>query len=109
MSSILSKSNAVWENIIYYILHLILIIHYIMETGNKQRQKNKNQEMILLSYDDLLIESTKEGLIVREVPLTSADGRIDGKNIFIRQDIETTAEKACVLADRKSTRLNSSH
>ncbi len=52
-----------------------------------------------MSYDDLLIESTKEGLIVREVPLTSADGRIDGKNIFIRQDIETTAEKACVLAE----------
>lgn len=80
-------------------MHLILIIHYIIETGNKQRQKNKNQEMILLSYDDLLIESTKEGLIVREAPLTSADGRIDGENIFIRQNINTTTEKACILAE----------
>lgn len=55
--------------------------------------------MILLSYEDLLIDSTKEGLIVKEMPLTSADGRIDGNRIAIRQDIGTTAEKACVLAE----------
>lgn len=57
------------------------------------------QEMILLSYEDLLIESTKDGLIVKEAPLTSADGCLDGNRIAIRQDIDTTAEKACVLAE----------
>lgn len=57
------------------------------------------QKMILLSYEDLLIESTKDGLIVKEAPLTSADGRLDGNRIAIQQDIDTTAEKACVLAE----------
>lgn len=57
------------------------------------------QGMISLSYDDLLIESSKEGLIVKEAALTSADGRINGNRIAIRQDIDTTIEKACILAE----------
>ena len=52
-----------------------------------------------MSYDDLLIESTKEGLIVKEAPLASADGRLDGNRIAIRQNIDTTTEKACILAE----------
>lgn len=52
-----------------------------------------------MSYDNLLIESAKEGLIVKEAPLTSADGRLAGNRIAIRQDIDTTTEKACILAE----------
>lgn len=52
-----------------------------------------------MSYEELLIESEKNGLIIKELQLTSSNGRIKGKRIAIRQNIPTLAEKACVLAE----------
>lgn len=53
----------------------------------------------MTNYEALLDEACGKGLIVKEKPLRAHDGRIKGKRIAIRQDIETTAEKACVLAE----------
>lgn len=50
-------------------------------------------------YENLLMEADDLGLITKEKPLSASDGRIAGNKIAIRQDIETTAEKACVLAE----------
>lgn len=51
------------------------------------------------NYEALLEETCKNGLIVKEKPLKYNDGRIKGNRIAIRKDIETTTEKACVLAE----------
>lgn len=55
--------------------------------------------MIYLNYETLLKEADSLGLIVKEKPLRYNNGRIKGNRISIRKDIETTAEKACVLAE----------
>lgn len=52
-----------------------------------------------MNYEALLAEAYEEGLIVKEKPLQASNGRIQGKRIAIRQDIETATEKACVLAE----------
>ena len=52
-----------------------------------------------MTYDNLLTEADQEGLIVKDKPLQSADGRIKGKRIAIRKDIPTLSQKACVLAE----------
>lgn len=54
---------------------------------------------MLNSYEELLVEADSKGLITREKPLLCNDGRIKGNKIAIRQDIKTTKEKACVLAE----------
>lgn len=51
------------------------------------------------SYEFLLAEASDLGLIVKEKPLKYNNGRIKGNRIAIRQDIETTAQKTCVLAE----------
>lgn len=51
-------------------------------------------------YEALLDEAHQEGLTVKEKPLKYNNGRIKGKRIAIRKDIETTTEKACVLAEK---------
>lgn len=51
------------------------------------------------NYEELLTEAIDSGLIVKEKNLLSADGRIFGKRIAIRENIVTLAEKACVLAE----------
>lgn len=50
-------------------------------------------------YKALLEEACNEGLTVKEKPLKYNNGRIKGKRIAIRQDIETTTEKSCILAE----------
>lgn len=50
-------------------------------------------------YEALLDEVYSKGLYVKEKPLQSSDGRIKGNRIAIREDLETTAAKACVLAE----------
>lgn len=55
--------------------------------------------MILLSYDELLLEADNTGLVVKEKKLPVSKGRIKGKRIAIRQSIPTLIEKACVLAE----------
>ena len=52
-----------------------------------------------MNYEALLDEAHQEGLIVKEKPLKYNNGRIKGKRIAIRKDIETTTEKTCVLAE----------
>ena len=52
-----------------------------------------------MNYEALLDEAHQEGLTVREKPLKYNNGRIKGKRIAIRQDIETKKEKTCVLAE----------
>ena len=52
-----------------------------------------------MTYEDLLKEADREGLIVKEKALQSADGLIRGNRIAIRNSISTTVEKACVLAE----------
>lgn len=52
-----------------------------------------------MNYEALLDEAHQEGLIVKEKPLKYSNGRIRGKQIAIRKDIETSAEKTCVLAE----------
>ena len=52
-----------------------------------------------MNYEALLEEAHQEGLIVKEKPLKYNNGRIKGKRIAIRQDIETNTEKTCVLAE----------
>ena len=52
-----------------------------------------------MDYETLLAESDSIGLTVKEMNLQYNDGRIKGQRIAIRKDIETTTEKACVLAE----------
>jgi len=52
-----------------------------------------------LNYEQLLTAADQEGLLVKEQPLTGHDGLICGSRIAIRKDIETQAEKSCVLAE----------
>ena len=55
--------------------------------------------MIQLNYEQLLTAADQNGLAVKEHPLTDHDGLLKGKRIAIRKDIETQAEKSCVLAE----------
>ena len=50
-------------------------------------------------YEALLDEAYQSGLSVKEKPLKYNNGRIKGSRIAIRKDIDTTPEKACVLAE----------
>ena len=52
-----------------------------------------------MTYDELLMEADAEGLIVKEAPLQSGDGRCQGRRIAIRRDIPTLAKKANTLAE----------
>lgn len=51
-----------------------------------------------MTYEDLLIESEKENLIVKEKDMSGYKGRIYGNRIAIRKDL-TSIEKSCVLAE----------
>ena len=53
----------------------------------------------LTRYEELLDEAYNNNLIVKEKPLEYYDGRIKGNKIAIRKTIETSAQKACVLAE----------
>lgn len=50
-------------------------------------------------YEILLDEASQKGLMVKEKPLQSSDGRIKGNRIAIRKDLDSNAAKACVLAE----------
>lgn len=51
------------------------------------------------SYEILLSEASENGLVVKEKPLKYNNGRIKGSRVAIRQDLSTSIEKACVLAE----------
>ncbi len=52
-----------------------------------------------MNYEQLLTTADQDGLLVKEQPLTGNDGLIRGSRIAIRKNIETQAEKSCVLAE----------
>ena len=52
-----------------------------------------------MTYEELLNEADIAGLIVKEKPLQSSDGRIFGNRVAIRKNIPTLKEKSCVLAE----------
>lgn len=52
-----------------------------------------------MTYEQLLTAADQDGLLVKEKKLTKHDGLLKGKRIAIRKDIETQAEKSCVLAE----------
>ena len=52
-----------------------------------------------MTYEQLLTVADQEGLAVKEHPLADHDGLLSGNRIAIRKDIETQAEKSCVLAE----------
>ena len=61
-----------------------------------------------MTYEELLEEADSMGLIVKEKPLQSDDGRIFDNKIAIRKDIPTQTEKACVLAEELGHHCTSS-
>lgn len=52
-----------------------------------------------MEYEALLVEADNEGLTVKEMPMRYNNGRIKGNRIAIRKDIDTSAEKTCILAE----------
>lgn len=51
-----------------------------------------------MKYDALLDEANAEGISIKERPFKTYDGRLKGKDIYLRKDMNTT-EKTCVLAE----------
>ena len=51
-----------------------------------------------MEYDALLDEANAEGISIKERPFKTYDGRLKGKDIYLRKDMNTT-EKTCVLAE----------
>lgn len=51
-----------------------------------------------MTYEQLLMESDKEGLLTKEKNLLANKGRIKGKRIAIKKDM-TEIEKSCTLAE----------
>ena len=52
-----------------------------------------------MTYEQLLATADQNDLVVKEQSLTDHDGLLRGKRIAIRKDIETQAQKSCVLAE----------
>lgn len=52
-----------------------------------------------MTYDDTLKMADNLGLVVREKPLKSSDGRLYNNRVAIRRTIPTSVEKSCVLAE----------
>ena len=52
-----------------------------------------------MRYEEMLIASDRENLIIKEKNLYSSDGRINGNRIAISKSIDTQTEKSCVLAE----------
>lgn len=51
-----------------------------------------------MNYEELLIESEHNNVIIKEKTLNAYDGRINGNKIAIRRNL-STKEKGCVLAE----------
>lgn len=52
-----------------------------------------------MHYEILVSEAFDSGLTVKEKPLKYNNGRIKGNKIAIRKDLETSSQKACILAE----------
>ena len=64
-----------------------------------EKLKNVITGLIILNYEELLIEADDNKLITKEMPLRANAGRIKGNRIAIKKDLETQTEKACILAE----------
>ena len=51
-----------------------------------------------MDFETLLDDADAEGLAIKERPFQTYDGRIKGKNIYLRKGMDST-EKKCVLAE----------
>lgn len=51
-----------------------------------------------MNYEALLNDADAEGLNIKERPFRTYDGRIKGKDIYLRKNMDST-EKVCVLAE----------
>lgn len=51
-----------------------------------------------MKYDALLDEANAEGISIKERPFKTYDGRLKGKDIYLRKDMNIV-EKTCVLAE----------
>lgn len=51
-----------------------------------------------MNYCELLDQANAEGLMVKEKPFRTFDGRIKGETIYLRKDMDTI-QKKCVLAE----------
>ena len=51
-----------------------------------------------MKYNALLNEANAEGISIKDRPFKTYDGRLKGKDIYLRKDMNTT-EKSCVLAE----------
>ena len=61
-----------------------------------------------MTYEQLLTTADQNSLLVKEKKLAKHDGLLKGKRIAIRKDIETQAEKSCVLAEELGHHYTSS-
>lgn len=64
----------------------------------KRDDELMNEDWLNLNYDELISEAEQIGLIVKEKPLQSADGRILNNKIVIRDSLDELRKK-CVLAE----------
>lgn len=55
--------------------------------------------VIIMTYEDMKIVAHEAGLNVKEKPLQSSNGRINGNKIAIRRDLPSSVHKKCVLAE----------
>lgn len=55
--------------------------------------------VILLTYEELLIEADTQNLIVKEKKIPGFSGRIYKNRIAIHSELPTQTEKSCVLAE----------
>lgn len=51
-----------------------------------------------MDFETLLDDADAEGLTIKERPFRTYDGRIKGKDIYLRKNMDST-EKVCVLAE----------
>jgi hypothetical protein len=68
-----------------------------MKSTSKLCEKKK--VILLNAYEKLLDEAGNNSLIVKEKPLIANNGRIQANRIAIRETLETSTEKACILAE----------
>lgn len=61
-----------------------------------------------MTYEELLTAAEENDLIVQERTMNGHDGLIKGRHVAIRKNIETSKEKACVLAEELGHHCTSS-
>lgn len=55
--------------------------------------------VIIMTYEEMKTAAQEAGLVVKEKPLQSSNGRINGNKIAIRKDLPSSVHKKCVLLE----------